>query len=711
MTNKAVGTIELRTKGSRELKNIVRQLDSVRRSTRGIARGIGNLRNLFFATFGAAGVREVVNAADSIQLLGDRINVFVGNTEDGAVALDDLFNAANNTNTSVESLAETFNRVALATKDLGINTDQLIGFTQTLQNTFRLSGASVAESAAASIQLSQGLASGQLRGQELRSVLEQNAVIGEILAKTFNTTRGNLIKFAESGKITADQVLNGLAQNAERVNEQAQKLGQTFGQTLTKAANEAKRAINEFNRSLELNERFADAVEFIIDNFRALSSILAGFGALGFLAVLPKIIAGFKALGLAIAGLLTVTNALIVGGVAGITFLFLTWETTGKRIERVIFQIALKFNEFLNDIDAGIVEISKSLGKFGKELFGDSAEQSIAKRNESIKKQKMEIAGLTKEIDDLVKKENNAISQIQAFAKSFFQLNIATGEAKINFKELNAAFSFGLITLSEYNDQIRKLEEAQLENRFEQGQITALQYSRELIKIRDINDGFTEKVFTSINFAAASYVQGIGSLTGQLADGFDRTFRALEDSIFDALKNGKLAFEDFTQFVLDELLKIAIRTQIIAPFAAAAGSFLPSPSAIQDAQASVAGFASGGVFSKGKQVQFASGGIVGSPTFFPMSSGLGLMGESGPEAVVPLARGTDGNLGIKANPANVIVNVNNEAGVEVDVQSNALGDDTVLDVTITRAVQSAINSGQLDRTMSSNFGLNRKGTR
>lgn len=58
--------------------------------------------------------------------------------------------------------------------------------------------------------------------------------------------------------------------------------------------------------------------------------------------------------------------------------------------------------------------------------------------------------------------------------------------------------------------------------------------------------------------------------------------------------------------------------------------------------------AKGNVFEGGDVTAFAKGGIVGSPTFFGMKSGLGLMGEAGPEAIMPLRRGADGKLGVAA---------------------------------------------------------------
>lgn len=63
------------------------------------------------------------------------------------------------------------------------------------------------------------------------------------------------------------------------------------------------------------------------------------------------------------------------------------------------------------------------------------------------------------------------------------------------------------------------------------------------------------------------------------------------------------------------------------------------------------GFARGGVFRGGRVQPFASGGVVAAPTYFPMAGGTGLMGEAGPEAILPLGRGPDGRLGVAAGGA------------------------------------------------------------
>lgn len=71
-------------------------------------------------------------------------------------------------------------------------------------------------------------------------------------------------------------------------------------------------------------------------------------------------------------------------------------------------------------------------------------------------------------------------------------------------------------------------------------------------------------------------------------------------------------------------------------------------------------FAKGAAFSQGQVMPFAKGGVVSSPTSFPMRNATGLMGEAGPEAIMPLARGADGRLGVQAaggKTINVVMNV------------------------------------------------------
>ena len=97
------------------------------------------------------------------------------------------------------------------------------------------------------------------------------------------------------------------------------------------------------------------------------------------------------------------------------------------------------------------------------------------------------------------------------------------------------------------------------------------------------------------------------------------------------------------------------------------------------------------MFSGGNVVPFARGGVVGAPTIAPMA----LFGEAGPEAIVPLKRGADGNLGIASSGGgrggNVTVNViNAPAGVESQQTTTDAQGNTRVDITLKKAVDGAV---------------------
>ncbi|RAI44702.1 phage tail length tape measure family protein [Rhodoplanes roseus] len=107
--------------------------------------------------------------------------------------------------------------------------------------------------------------------------------------------------------------------------------------------------------------------------------------------------------------------------------------------------------------------------------------------------------------------------------------------------------------------------------------------------------------------------------------------------------------------------------------------------------------ANGNVFAGGNVIPFARGGVVDRPTIFPMARGAGLMGEAGPEAVMPLRRTSDGRLGVAAQGGGgttVIIN-NNAAGVQVSQSQDSNGA-TVLDIesAVDGMVASRIGSGR-----------------
>jgi lambda family phage tail tape measure protein len=120
--------------------------------------------------------------------------------------------------------------------------------------------------------------------------------------------------------------------------------------------------------------------------------------------------------------------------------------------------------------------------------------------------------------------------------------------------------------------------------------------------------------------------------------------------------------------------------------------------------------ANGKVMSSGRMTAFANGGIVSGPTIFPMANGAGLMGEAGPEAIMPLKRGADGKLGVSGG--GTVVNVYNSSGTQAEVKESTGSDgQKQIDIYIKQVMERMISTGSMDKTMQSTYGLNRVGRR
>jgi len=116
---------------------------------------------------------------------------------------------------------------------------------------------------------------------------------------------------------------------------------------------------------------------------------------------------------------------------------------------------------------------------------------------------------------------------------------------------------------------------------------------------------------------------------------------------------GKFSFREFAVSVMEDLTRMATRMLIVAPILQfIKGLLTPGLGPLQGVNAlktTIPGFAlsaNGNVFAQNGIQRFARGGVVSQPTVFPFANGVGLMGEAGPEAIMPLKRGRDGKLGV-----------------------------------------------------------------
>lgn len=132
-----------------------------------------------------------------------------------------------------------------------------------------------------------------------------------------------------------------------------------------------------------------------------------------------------------------------------------------------------------------------------------------------------------------------------------------------------------------------------------------------------------------------------GREVNSLAAGFSGGLRrAFDGVVFDGARLSD-ALRGLAKNMADTVFNTAMK-----PVTGAIGGFLAN--GLNAALGKGMGFADGGAFTQGRVMPFAQGGVVSSPTRFPMRGATGLMGEAGPEAIMPLTRGPDGKLGVRA---------------------------------------------------------------
>ncbi|ELP1305181.1 phage tail tape measure protein [Pseudomonas aeruginosa] len=245
----------------------------------------------------------------------------------------------------------------------------------------------------------------------------------------------------------------------------------------------------------------------------------------------------------------------------------------------------------------------------------------------------------------------------------------------------------------DYQSQSAKLQEQR--NRGEtNGGISQSQYEKELAALDDYhrkalakqNDYFhqvdeTQKDWSlGARSAFKTYLESARDVAGQTKNLFTSVFSSMEDAVAAFATTGKLSFSDFAKSILADMARIATRAAASQALSSLFGGFFgggnaAAQSGVDNLVSNSGLFANGGAFAGGVQM-FATGGaftnsVVSTPTAFGMSGGrMGVMGEAGPEAVMPLTRTSSGALGVRAmggssSQINVEVNIASDGSANV----------------------------------------------
>jgi tape measure domain-containing protein len=287
---------------ARMRQDVERQLESMRRSSSQAAAAIIGV----FTVRGAIQFgRELSRINDGYINLQTALKQVTNTQSELTRATKATFDISQRTYASFESTAMLVGRTARALRSAGNDQASALNlslkFSESINNAFILSGAKAIEAKNALLQLSQGLSSGTLRGDEYRSVAEQGSKVTEVLARNLTEvngelelangrlgiTTGRLRELAYEGKLTTDLVVKAMVQSFAELSAGVQAIPLTIERAFTLLTNAAELYIGTSENASAVGRTFAESLKFVADNFALIADtivatsavILAVFGA------------------------------------------------------------------------------------------------------------------------------------------------------------------------------------------------------------------------------------------------------------------------------------------------------------------------------------------------------------------------------------------------------------------------------------------------
>ena len=204
---------------------------------------LSQIKKIAVAVGGLATVKKLVDLSDDLSSTKARLNLIVDDGGSVEALEKKIMASAQRSRASYLTTAKAISQMGLMAGDAFANNDELIAFTETLNKAFVNVGAGTQQIEAATLQLTQAMASGVLRGEELNSVFENAQPVIQAIADYLGEPIGKIRTLAAEGKITADIVKNSLLMAADDINAKFESMPMTWGQVFTKASNIALQVI------------------------------------------------------------------------------------------------------------------------------------------------------------------------------------------------------------------------------------------------------------------------------------------------------------------------------------------------------------------------------------------------------------------------------------------------------------------------------------
>jgi len=266
--------IRFRETGARVIK---RRIDEIGVAANNATRGIFLMQRALFVLGGAGILRALTRQLDTLTNYENRLRLTASSAQNLEEVQTRLFQVARDSRTGFEAVADIYSRTALSVRELGISQAETLRFTESLSKATIISGASSREAHAALIQLGQGMASNTLRGDELRSVLEQLPFVADVIAKSLGVTRGELRELGADGKISAETILEAFRNAEAEIDQLFANTVPTISQALSVANTNWLEFLDSLDDATDGSAKLAKAIIVLSEN---IGLILGTLGSL-----------------------------------------------------------------------------------------------------------------------------------------------------------------------------------------------------------------------------------------------------------------------------------------------------------------------------------------------------------------------------------------------------------------------------------------------
>lgn len=246
---------------SRKIKSAFEKMEgAAKRTAKAITTGLGGA--ISGLAVGAL-ITQAIKLADTYIQLEGRLRLVVDSAEDLVKVQKELYRQSQETGTSYEANVDLFTRLARSTKNLQISQEDVLKVTEALNKSIVVSGASSIEASNALIQLSQGLASNRLGGEELRSVMEQIPRAAQMIADGLGVDIGKFREMSKQGLLTTEVVTKALLAQADVIDAEFARMPMTINRAWVMITNSVGMAINKINESTGVTNMLALAMAWL----------------------------------------------------------------------------------------------------------------------------------------------------------------------------------------------------------------------------------------------------------------------------------------------------------------------------------------------------------------------------------------------------------------------------------------------------------------